>query len=225
MIDFHDMLWFDKVYDESFQHVFPVFQKLWVRTNHTIASESGYFVALMQKNGIQSSGSDVFSSIVGLSKQRYPEINFSVKDMRDFRLDQKVDLITCMDGCINHVFSIEEVCEVFQSVYDNLKDRGYFYFEFWTENEVGNKSKSIIENISDIWDYHVTQKERRLWNNIHNMMTKIEKDGKIIDILNAYHTSFDYDTVMNWLKRTWFKKMKELSFSDGFSKKVLAFKY
>lgn len=224
MEDFHKLLWFDSVYDESFDQVWPVFQKLNIKTNHTIASESWYFVNLLQKNGLESSWSDVFSGIVSLAKRRYPDIDFSVKDMRNFSLENKVDLITCMDGCLNHVFSLIEVEEVFQSVYRNLKDKWYFYFEFWTLNEVSDSNSDVFKEF-DIGDYHIKQMERRVWNNIHSMCTTILKDDKIMDILNAYHTSFDYDSVKDLLLQSGFKKYLELPFSTPFSKKILAFKY
>ncbi len=225
MQDFNLLLWFDKVYDESFENVYPIFKKLWVKTNHTIASESWYFVKLLNDAWIKSSWSDIFFWIVQLSKNRYPDIDFSVKDMRDFVLKEDVDLITCVDWCLNHVFSLEEVGEVFSNVYKNLKSKWFFYFEFWTESEVSENNKFSIDEKYNINWYDITQKERRLWDNIHNMMTKIEKNWEIIDILNAYHTSFDFDKVIKILYNSWFKKHIELSFSNQYSKKILAFKY
>lgn len=225
MIDFHKMLWFDKVYDETFVNIFPIFQKLWIKNCHNIASESWYFAKLLNDNWIKTKGSDVFSGIVNLSKYRYPEMEFSVKDMRNFVLDEKVDLIVCVDGCINHVFSLDEVFETFESVYKNLETKWYFYFEFWTENEVSEKNEFSTYKKFEIDGFQITQRERRLGNNIHNMMTKIEKDWKIVDILNAYHTSFNYEEVIKLLYKAWFKKHLELNFSDKFSKKILAFKY
>lgn len=225
MTDFHKLLDFDDVYDESFKNIFPVFKKLWIKNNHTIASESWYFVKLLNDNWIKSSGSDIFSPIVNLSKTRYPEIDFSVKDMRNFDLKQKVELICCMDWCLNHVFWLDEVFETFCSVYKNLEDRWYFYFEFWTTHEVSEINWEVRENKFFKQDFFITQTERRLWNNIHNMCTKIEKDWEIVDILNAYHTSFDYKTVLELLKKAGFKKHIEMSFSNEFSKKILAFKY
>lgn len=225
MLDFHKMLWFDKVYDETFVNIFPIFQKLWIKNCHNIASESWYFAKLLNDNWIKTKGSDVFSGIVSLSKYRYPEMEFSVKDMRDFVLDEKVDLIVCVDGCINHVFSLDEVFETFESVYKNLEEKWYFYFEFWTENEVSEKNEFSTYKKFEIDGFQITQRERRLGNNIHNMMTKIEKDWEIVDILNAYHTSFNYEDVIKLLYKAWFKKHLELNFSDKFSKKILAFKY
>lgn len=225
MNDFHKLLWFDEVYDESFKNIFPVFQKLWIKNNHTIASESGYFVKLLNDNWIKSTGSDIFSPIVNLSKIRYPEIDFSIKDMRNFYLKEKVELISCLDWCINHVFSLEEVFETFESVYKNLEEKWYFYFEFWTENEVSENNELSTNKKFQINWFDITQRERRLGNNIHNMMTKIEKDWEIIDILNAYHTSFNYEEVIKLLYKAWFKKHLELNFSDKYSKKILAFKY
>lgn len=225
MLDFHKMLWFDKVYDETFVNIFPIFQKLWIKNCHNIASESWYFAKLLNDNWIKAKGSDIFSGIVNLSKYRYPEMEFSVKDMRDFILDEKVDLIVCVDGCINHVFSLDEVFETFESVYKNLEEKWYFYFEFWTEDEVSEKNEFSTYKKFEIDGFQITQRERRLGNNIHNMMTKIEKDWEIVDILNAYHTSFNYEDVIKLLYKAWFKKHLELNFSDKFSKKILAFKY
>lgn len=225
MLDLHKMLWFDEVYDESFKNIFPIFKKLWIKNNHTIASESWYFVKLLNDAWIKSSWSDIFSWIVNLSKYRYPEIEFTVKDMRNFTLDPKVELISCVDWCINHVFSLEEVWEVFDSVYRNLEEKWFFYLEFWTEEEVSESNKLSTNKIFNIDWYNITQVERRLWNNIHNMTTKVEKDGEIIDILNAYHTSFNFESVISLLYKSWFKTHIELSFSTNYSKKILAFKY
>lgn len=224
MIDFRKILWFDKVYDLPFKKILPLFQKLNIQENHTIACGAWYFVNLMNQNGIFSSGSDISSWVLQVAENRYPHIDFSIKDIRDFSLEHKVELITCMDGCINHVFSTEEIEETFISVYKNLKDIGYFYFEFWTEKEVSNLNDTIKKEFKSE-GYDISQKERRLENNIHNMLTVIKKDENIVDILNAYHTSFPEETVLELLSKVWFKKTIKLSFSTSYSKKILAFKY
>jgi len=225
MTDFHKILGFDDVYDKSLTFTLPLFKKLGIKQNHTIAAESWYYVDLLNKNGIKSSWSDIFSWIVNLAKSRYPNIDFKVDDMRDFVLDKKVELITCMDWCINHVFSLKEVEETFQSVYNNLEDKWYFYFEFWTLEEVWNSKDYANEKNFVLEWYDIMQKERRFWNNIHNMLTVIKKDWEIIDILNAYHTSFDYDEVINLLKKSGFKKHIEVPSSNNITKNILAFKY
>ena len=225
MLDLHEMLWFDKVYDESFKNIYPIFKKLWIKRNHTIASESWYFVKLLNDSWIESSWSDIFSWIVNLSKYRYPDIDFSIKDMRNFVLETKVELISCVDWCINHVFSLKEVEDIFNSVYHNLESVWFFYLELWTEEEVSENNDFSTNKKYNINWYDITQVEKRLWNNIHNMMTKVEKDWEIIDILNAYHTSFNYDKVIDLIYKAWFKKYIELSFSTDYSKKILAFKY
>lgn len=225
IVFFQDLLWFNFVYDDIFNYIYPIFKKLNIEKSHMIASSSWYFVKLLNDNWIKSSGSDIFSTVIKGSLEKYPEMEFSVKDMRDFVLDEKVDLIVCVDGCINHVFSLDEVFETFESVYKNLETKWYFYFEFWTENEVSEKNEFSTYKKFEIDGFQITQRERRLGNNIHNMMTKIEKDWEIIDILNAYHTSFNYEDVIKLLYKAWFKKHLELNFSDKFSKKILAFKY
>lgn len=223
MFDYSTLLWDNDVFDDTITFLGPILKKLNVQTNHTIACGSGYFVNLLNSLSIQASGSDIDIYRIELAKNNYPEYKFFLADMRNFSLETKVDCITCLDGCINHISSLIELEKVFQSVYKNLHSTGYFYFEYWTLDEVYG-TKTYIEKFEK-QGYSIEQEEHRYGNNVHNMVTTIKKGDEIIRILNAYHTSFSDEDIQQLLSKAGFKKYYRLQASNQYSNKILAFKH
>jgi SAM-dependent methyltransferase len=103
----------------------------WNINSHVdLACGTGDFVSLMESYGVASVGIDNSRAMLKIARGKYPDLNFRDEDIRNFSLDEKVDLITCLYDSINHLLNFREWKDVFNSVYKNLNKGGKFFFDF-----------------------------------------------------------------------------------------------
>ena len=222
MFDYYKMLWWDSFSEKYFDYLIELIKKINIETHHDLACWSWHFVWKMLKNNFFSTGSNISDEQIKIAQDRYWEKYFSVKDMTDFELDKKVDLITCNNDAINHLYSLSEWEELFTCVYKNLNEKWYFIFDFHTLDKINNTEKSI--NQYQLEEYDIEDLEESIWNNFYRSKAIIKFNNKIIKILKSYHTSFNYKNIMDILLLSWFRKYIELSISTKERKYILAFK-
>jgi SAM-dependent methyltransferase len=113
---------------------------------------------MLARRGWNVWGVDASEGMLGVARgKRYPtrsSVQFLRGDMRDFRLPEKVDLVTCMFDSINHLPASKDVLATFRAVYRSLHEGGFFIFDvnnercyrtLWTRNEaVHRKDFSVI---------------------------------------------------------------------------------
>src|SRR5699024_7131155 len=78
-------------------------------------------------------------------------------DMRTFQLDRRYDLILCLCDSLNYLSTIEELNQVFQSVFQALNPGGLWLFDFNTEYNFKNyfKDHNFIFDLDEVycvWD-------------------------------------------------------------------------
>ena len=140
---------FCKVYNEFGWNYYPeVFgQQLlqWLerkafhpKTAMDLACGTGILCAILDKAGIEASGMDFSSGMIGIAKQNAPHLHFDVADMTTYRPDRHFDLVTCTGDAVNHIPQLADVEKIFQNVFAYLTPGGYFVFDLLNENEVSD---------------------------------------------------------------------------------------
>ncbi|MGB5874111.1 MAG: class I SAM-dependent methyltransferase [Bacteroidota bacterium] len=123
-----------------------------------LACGTGSLAQMLARRGWDVWGVDASEGMLGVATgKRYParsSVRFLLEDMRDFRLPEKVDLVTCMFDSINHLPASRDVLATFRSVYASLREGGFFVFDvnnercyrtLWTRNEaVHKKDFSVV---------------------------------------------------------------------------------
>lgn len=99
-----------------------------------IGCGTGSFLIRMSQYGWIGSGIDKSAEMIEIArdKARNTELKFYVRDMRDFNLNGRFDLITCIFDSINYILNINDLREVFYNVEDHLAKGSYFVFDFIT---------------------------------------------------------------------------------------------
>ena len=140
---------FCKVYNEFGWNYYPEAfgeQLLqWLRVNGVkpktamdLACGTGVLCEILRENGIASAGMDFSSGMIGIARQRCPEIPYEVADMTVFCPQRQYDLVTCTGDAINHIAALSDVEKIFQNVYAYTAQGGYFIFDLLNENEVSD---------------------------------------------------------------------------------------
>lgn len=77
-------------------------------------------------------GLDISPEMLKSAKLNVPQAKFLLRDMTNFQIGHKFQLILCMFDSINHLKDYSQWLSTFQSVYDHLSKDGYFIFDINT---------------------------------------------------------------------------------------------
>lgn len=102
--------------------------------NHLdLCSGTGELCHLMDMNGISTKGIDSSRGMISISKEKYPNISFSLGNIVDMQENSSYDLITCTCDSINHILEVDDLKKVFVNVFNDLEYNGYFIFDLIDE--------------------------------------------------------------------------------------------
>lgn len=98
-----------------------------------LACGTGNTLFPLARRGYQVTGIDISPQMVAVAGQKAREaglaVTLLVQDMRAFRLDAPVELVTCFHDGLNYILEYAGLVQVFRSVSDNLTPGGMFVFD------------------------------------------------------------------------------------------------
>jgi 2-polyprenyl-3-methyl-5-hydroxy-6-metoxy-1,4-benzoquinol methylase len=153
-----------------------------------LACGSGTLAISLANDGYKVSGLDLSKEIIAVAREKmitnHVEIDFAVKDMTNFNYEEKFDVITCYFDSVNFLTK-DEVSKMMDSVYNNLKDGGYFIFDLFTLSKMKEFNNLTIKDNLAFAKYKWKMNVR---NNIIYHKIKIS-DGstKIIEKYHEYY--------------------------------------
>ncbi len=113
-----------------------------------LACGTGTFATMLKLNGYDVSASDLSEEIIEIANEKRKinrlDINFYVADMTDFKVDEKLDVITCFFDSINFLKDQNEIKKLFNCVNRSLKTGGYFIFDIFSLEMLSEYSKNEL---------------------------------------------------------------------------------
>lgn len=94
----------------------------------------GRYAALLKEKGYKVTGVDLSNTLISIGKERYPDLDLRVGDMR--HIQGKFDLILSLFSSFGYFESDEENEKVLLSIYKALNPGGVFWLDFLTAQEV-----------------------------------------------------------------------------------------
>ena len=153
-----------------------------------LACGSGTLAISLANDGYKVSGLDLSKEIIEVAKEKmitnHVEIDFSVKDMTNFNYDEKFDVITCFFDSVNFLTK-DEVKMMFNSVYNNLNDGGYFIFDLFTYSKMKEFNNLTIKDDLALASYKWSMKVKN--NTIYHKITINDGFSKIIEKYHEYY--------------------------------------
>lgn len=206
-------------YDEWFNYIMEILQKLNYHPDSVadLACGTGETTIPFAKRGIGSYGIDISEEMLEIAEEKREnteniegKINFLQQDMKELNLPELVDLVVCYHDGMNYILSLPALRQVFERVYDNLVQGGYFIFDLNTvarfqiaEQEEGitiiDEEERFLawqtdyDDAADIWRIDLTgfiEVEPGLYRRFQEThREKHYSEGEVIDALRK--TGFD----------------------------------
>ena len=152
--------YFDTIMDFLDYNKWINFTKDNIKHNSTIldlACGSGIFLLNMNLYNYPTDGLDLSSQMIDLCKDKifinHINCNLYTQNMTNFKIDKKYDNITCYFDSINHLNTLEEVKEMFNSVYNHLNDNGLFLFDIFSYSRFLDADNTDISEEFDDFKY------------------------------------------------------------------------
>ncbi len=135
-----------------------------------LACGTGNTIIPFSRRGYETYGLDISGEMIELARLKAAEenlnIRFMVGDIRDYRLERRVDLATCFHDGLNYMLTEEDLGKVFGCVSRCLVENGMFIFDLNALSWISANSESpvVIEepDLTIIYET-VHDREKSLW--------------------------------------------------------------
>ncbi|GGQ31978.1 MULTISPECIES: class I SAM-dependent DNA methyltransferase [Shewanella] len=104
--------------------------------------------------GFQSSGLDINQPMLDIAMRRCPEAQFSLQNMTEFYVEEKLDLITCFLYSIHYSQGTEALKACIASVHKALNSGGLFCFNSVDKHKINNNA--LVRHNADFEDSRFT---------------------------------------------------------------------
>ncbi|WP_350431904.1 class I SAM-dependent methyltransferase [Shewanella sp. H8] len=172
--------------------------------------------------GYQSSGLDINQPMLDIAMRRCPEARFSLQNMTEFYVEEKLDLITCFLYSIHYSQGTEALKACIASVHNALNPGGLFCFNSVDKHKINNKAlvrHSVEHDESEFvfesgWHYSgegemqslnlsiaKTQFDAtQLWQDSHSMVATsfTELNALLSPYFDIHIFEHDYDKIIPW---------------------------
>jgi SAM-dependent methyltransferase len=130
-----------------------------------------YFVDDYQVTGV-----DLSEQQLDAAKRRLPGLTFIQGDMRNFDLQHKFDVVTCLFSSIGYVHPSEDLKEAVKNMANHVKPGGVLFIEPWLQPDTFDPNRPPHIEVSELPEKHI-KVTRTAYNSI---------DGNI-SIINMHH--------------------------------------
>ncbi len=110
---------------------------------------TGQLAAELSRQGYRTTGLDGSQGMIEIAKKNAPDADFVVRDARNIALPGRFSAVLSTFDSLNHVMSLDELEQVFQSVFAVLEGGGYFVFDLNMEEGFRSRWRGSFEFIEE----------------------------------------------------------------------------
>ncbi len=153
-----------------------------------LACGSGTLAVSLANDGYNVYGLDLSREIINVAKEKailnHVDIKFDIKDMTNFNYNEEFDVITCYFDSVNFL-NKDEVKNMMNCVYNNLKAGGYFIFDLFTLSKMNEFNNLTIKDNLAFAKYKWKMNVKN--NTIFHKITIKDGKSKIIEKYHEYY--------------------------------------
>lgn len=135
-------------FDDEIDFLFRTFQEHRIKSIIDLGCGTGEHVSALHKRGFKTKGVDVSETMIGVARKRYPDCDFILADLQNFKVDNSVDAVICIFGTFNYIIKDEDITTSLNNVYALLPKQGIFILEIWNSYPVQKIKKKPISPVS-----------------------------------------------------------------------------
>jgi SAM-dependent methyltransferase len=166
----YDQLMSEAPYDQWLKHVQNIMAiyQLQPQVIIDLACGTGTLTQQLTQSGFNVIGIDRSADMLAVAHQKYgSHIEWIEQDMTSLELVKPVDMVLCFCDALNYLTTDDEVRQMFQSVYHQIADDGYFLFDCHSMYKVhqifaNNTFCSSDEELSYIWQCSLDEETNRV---------------------------------------------------------------
>ena len=110
---------------------------------------TGQLAAELSRQGYRTTGLDGSEGMIEIARKNAPDADFVVQDARNIALPGRFSAVLSTFDSLNHVMSLDELEQVFQSVFAVLEGGGYFVFDLNMEEGFRSRWRGSFEFIEE----------------------------------------------------------------------------
>ncbi|MCU0343965.1 MAG: class I SAM-dependent methyltransferase [Ignavibacterium sp.] len=145
-----------------------------------MACGAGRHAVILARKDFEVTAVDLSENLLLIARQSAKDenlkINFIRSDIREFKTDEKFNLIINLFTSFGYFDSDEENFSVLQKAYDLLADDGFFVLDFFNSHFL---QKNLIESSEEIMDEVKIHQFRKIKENRVRKKIVITKDGNL----------------------------------------------
>lgn len=151
-------------YTEEFELYKSLIEKyLPAKTILEIGCGTGNLASYFNKASYAYIGLDISEQMLQIAKEKAPNCNFILADMRKFNLNQPVDSCIITARTISYLITNEDVNNTFQSIYKNLNPKGVLCFDFIDANKFFKQIQTNNKPIHKATNKNITYVRKGHW--------------------------------------------------------------
>ena len=152
---------------------------------------TGQLVAELSRQGYRTTGLDGSEGMIEIARKNAPDVEFVVQDARKIVLSRKFAAVFSTFDSLNHVMTLDELAQVFHSVFAVLKDGGYFVFDLNMEEGFRARWRGSFQYVEED---HVC-----VVRSSHDMDSKIgRKDITLFELKDGNWVRTDFPLIQRW---------------------------
>lgn len=128
-----------------------------------LACGTGTLLTILKFKGYECVGLDLSDSIIEIANEKKKvnriDIPFYVGDMRDFKLGEKFNVITCFFDSVNFLKTKRDIDSMLNSVSHHLTDGGYFICDIFSKALMSEYENSVIDEDYETFKINWTTKK------------------------------------------------------------------
>ena len=165
------------------------------------------------KNNFNVEGVDSSKELVRIAKEKNPDVEFNIQDMRKLDLKKKFDVITLLFSSIAYLKNKTEIIKTFKNLYKHLEVGGVLIIEMLYLNDSFEEIKNHIREYSD----NSFSIKRIIDISINKNIAKLKAQYFINENKNNKNITDNLEIPL--LSKKWiFRNLKSLNFSVNISK-------
>lgn len=110
---------------------------------------TGQLAAEFSRQGYLTTGLDGSEAMIGIARKNAPGADFVVQDARNIALPGRFSAVFSTFDSLNHVMKLDELEQVFRSVFAVLEEGGYFVFDLNMEEGFQARWRGSFEFVED----------------------------------------------------------------------------